>query len=276
MVMGDRETLDLAVYHRRKRQGADRNMQPELILALLVSFSLGYLLPRVSAYFLGPALLGLTAMAFVWAHDLFFGGSVAGLVAWPAAIMACGGGIVLIATGLIRVWLQHRSTQRPPAADLAQSSNERASWRLFNAALGIATLIAPVQPLGGLMGRFSYTIIGSAGLPAWELVQFLDTYLLPAGVLFLGLRLSGMRQFASSNRGAIPILVGGAVIWFLYPDYVIATYTAARRLAYIAPYSIELLRVLIWSARAAIVMGLFLRWRAHFRTPQATGALPDA
>jgi hypothetical protein len=80
-----------------------------LTLILLVTFAVGYLLPRVSAYFLGPALLGTTAIALVCLHPLFFGGSMGSLLAWAAAVLACFGGVVLIATGLTRVLLQHRA-----------------------------------------------------------------------------------------------------------------------------------------------------------------------
>lgn len=249
-----------------------------LTIFLLVFFAVGYLLPRFSAYFLGPALLAATAIAFVGEPELLFGsGSMGSMLAWVGVVLACIGGIVLIATGLMRVWLQNRAEQPPSMADQSLSSGERGWWRLFNAAVGIVTLTAPLLPFGRITNQFAVAIIGNIGMSAWDVVQFLCTYLLPACVLFLGLWLSGIRQFASSNRGTLPILIGAAVIWLVYPGYIAAiSMTGALRVYRLPIAYIVLYRTLIWSARAAISIGLLLRWQAHFRTHQAAGVLPDA
>jgi len=239
-------------------------------LILLAPFAVGYLLPRVSAYFLGPALLGAPAIAFVCLHRLFFpfqsDGSPAGLlvpaIMWAGSIVACIGGIVLIATGLMRIRSKHGPAQPPPTADQALSSSAHGSWRLFTAALGIATVIAPFLPLYRMVAHLDVAIMRSIGLLGWQVLLLLCTYVLPTFVLFCGLRLSGLhRQFASSNRGSLPILFGTAVILF-FDLASIATLisTGAVRLVYIV---IGPFHDLVWVARAAVLIGLFLRWQAQ-------------
>lgn len=120
----------------------------------------------------------------------------------------------------MRIRSKQGPAQPPPTTDQALSSSERGSWRLLNAALGIATVIAPFLPIYRMVGRLDVAIMRSIGLLGWHVVLFLCTYLLPTCVLFYGLRFSSMRQFASSNRGTLPILFGTAVILFFDLAYI--------------------------------------------------------
>jgi hypothetical protein len=143
-----------------------------LALVLLAPFTVGYLLPKVSTYFLGPAILVIAAVVLVGFHRLFVpfqsDGSPAGLVVpammWAAFLLACICGIVLIVTGRMRIRSKDEPLRRPPTKDQAQMSNSRASLCMFNAALGIAILIAPFIPIYRVLATVDAALIRSLGL----------------------------------------------------------------------------------------------------------------
>jgi hypothetical protein len=82
-----------------------------LVLAVVVALVLGFSLPRVAAYVVGPAFLALAGVFVIFGYKLFFPfqteGSPAGLivpaVAWVVVIVCCGLGITLIVTGRARI-----------------------------------------------------------------------------------------------------------------------------------------------------------------------------
>ncbi len=114
-----------------------------LMLVLLVPFALGYLLPRFSAYFLGPAILVLAAVAVTAFHDLFVpfhsDGSPAGMLVpammWAFSLGACISGGVLILTGGMRIRLKRTPMQPAAPEGQAPVSKSYASFLMFNVAL---------------------------------------------------------------------------------------------------------------------------------------------
>ncbi len=100
-----------------------------LALVLLAPFAVGYLLPKVSAYFLGPAFLVAAAVGIVGLHKYFVpfqsDGSPAGMlvpaIMWAAFVAACIAGVVLILTGRMRLRRQDEPRSRPLIQDRAPS-----------------------------------------------------------------------------------------------------------------------------------------------------------
>lgn len=235
-------------------------LQLDLTLILLVALAVGYFLPRLSAYFLGPVLLGVAAMVFVWSASGDSGASMGLVLVFAAAFLAGYGGILLITTGLVRMWWQRRAMQPPSMADRPQGSPVDGSWRLFTTALAIAPWVGILIPLDSVTGRVGDDITRIISVPGWVLLSFLWTALLLPCVLFMGLRRSGMRQFASSGRGTALILVGTAVCWLNELSYIGGISVSAVRPVYgllltIGDFSYSLR----WPALVAILIGLFLR-----------------
>jgi uncharacterized protein (DUF486 family) len=57
-------------------------LQLVLVLVVLVPFAIGYLLPEVGAYFLGPAILVIAAVLAVVFHKLFVPSSICSMSRW--------------------------------------------------------------------------------------------------------------------------------------------------------------------------------------------------
>jgi hypothetical protein len=82
-----------------------------IVLGVVFVLVVGLLLPRFSAYVLGPAVLVLAGVFVVVGHRLFVpfqsDGSPAGLlvpaIAWIALLICCGVGVTLIVTGRARI-----------------------------------------------------------------------------------------------------------------------------------------------------------------------------
>jgi hypothetical protein len=81
------------------------------LLAIFLPFAVAALLPRFSAYFLGPVILVLALAMAVGLHKFFVpfqsDGSPAGMLVpammWVMFVLACVSGIVLILTGMARI-----------------------------------------------------------------------------------------------------------------------------------------------------------------------------
>jgi hypothetical protein len=82
-----------------------------LFVVALVALCLAYVLPRLSAYFLGPVFLVFAVGLFVFANELFFpfqsDGSPAGLVVpgmmWVTLILSSVAGAILLAVGFATI-----------------------------------------------------------------------------------------------------------------------------------------------------------------------------
>jgi hypothetical protein len=255
-------------------------LQLVLVLVVLVPFAIGYLLPEVGAYFLGPAILVIAAVLAVVFHKLFVpfqsDGSPAGLIvpglAWFALVTACIAGILLIVTGKIRM-RPAGGRPAPPAteADLSVSS-ATATLHLFNVALGASILIAPFVSIYSMFSAIDSVLYRTLGVFGSRVILFLLAHAVTALVLYACLRVIYTARKVSFTRGVTRlILIGNAVALFL--DFAYIGQMAGNTTISRAFMTIALFRELLsWLAWAAILIGLFLFWKAQSTRSAASEA----
>jgi hypothetical protein len=239
-------------------------------LVLLLPFTIGYLFPRVSAYFLGPALLVIAAAAFLGVHSLFVpfqsDGSAAGLLVpammWAALVTACISGVVLILTGGMKLRWEDAPPPRAPTDDRASLSNSRAAFFMFNVALGIAMVIGPFLPTYLVFSGVYGAVMKITGIFGSRVFLLLCTYFLPAFALYFAFRFAGMqRRFALSTRGNLLIVLGNLVVLLFEIAYVARFLPGANAVMYSGLLFLTQFRQIEWLPRAAILIGLFLFWK---------------
>jgi hypothetical protein len=247
-------------------------LSQELFFALvpLVPFTIAYLFPRVSAYFLGPALLVIAAVAFLGWHPLFVpfqsDGSPAGLVVpgvmWAAFLTACICAVVLILTGRMKIRWEDEPLPRPPTEDRAPMSSSRAAFSRFSVALAIAMLIGPFLPTYLVFSAVYAAVMQGVGIFASQVFLLLCTYFLPAIALYFGFSFAGMqRKFALSTRGSLLILLGTLAVLLFEIAFVARFLPSANAAMYSGLLFLTQFRQLEWLPRAAILIGLFLFWK---------------
>lgn len=244
-----------------------------LVLVLLIPFAVGYLLPWFSARILGPLVFGAVGILFVTLHRYFFpfqsDGSMAGLIVpgllWAVSVLGCLCGVVLIATGVMRM-RQAKELELAPSVPTPPSSNADADVTagsdssMLNVSLGIAVVIAPFLPLYLLVRPLDSLLYRGLGYVGLLTVQFLLSNGVAALLIYYGLRRAGLRRlFPPDAPGSRLIFVGSVVV---------LVFRVAELLRYVPGagsviYTVEMFSVLVWVAWSVVLMGLFLFWRSR-------------
>jgi hypothetical protein len=245
-------------------------------LVILVPFATAYFLPRIGAFVLGPLILAIAAIVFVRLHDLFVpfqsDGSPAGLVVpgimWLAFLVACIVGVLLIATGVMRLHWRRADEARRQAGELIAASTATRTWlAMFNVALGVNILVQSV-PIGRRVGDFPFAVVDEPtlyrafGWVGMGIVGAFLHYLLPALLLCLAFRAARLhRRFRFDARGGMPLLVGNVgVLFCAITPFLTLLPNADLRNEFMAALQFE---PFVWVAWTGIPIGLFLLWTAQ-------------